>query len=150
MDGMDSCARCGNDINPGVAVCPHCQAEQQPTPVRNKRPGAEYRVVNLEKNMPTVDHALGLFEQEVSMAPGLGYRVLVLIHGYGSSGRGGSIKKAVRRRLDILRDKGVINDVLVGEECRKRSGHARHLLRRFPVLEEYVRHPNPGISLVVL
>ena len=106
--------------------------------------------MNLEKNMPTVDHALDLLEQEVRMAPGLGYRVLVLIHGYGSSGKGGAIKNAVHRRLAYLRDKGAINDFLAGEDCRKHSGHARHLLRRFPFLGEYMQHPNPGISLLVI
>lgn len=99
--------------------------------------------------MPSVDQALKLLQQELAAAPSQGFKILVLIHGYGSSGQGGAIKREVHRQLNHLLDKGRINDFLPGEQCTKRSGHGRHLLRRFPFISDYFQRANPGISLVV-
>jgi len=145
---MRTCATCGNEVALPSAACPFCGAALASTGPE-KREG-EARIVNLEKGMPTVEQAVTLLRRELQMAEVHGCRVLVLIHGYGSSGRGGAIKEEVRRLLDCFREQGRINDLLPGEECRKRSGHGRHLLRRFPFLSEYFQRPNPGITLVVI
>jgi len=81
-----------------------------------------------------------------------GYRILTLIHGYGSSGKGGAIRKAVRRQLRFYQDLGRVNSVLAGEEFSSRTGPGRQLLRRFPVLDRHVdlNRANPGVTLVVL
>lgn len=96
--------------------------------------------------------ALHKMDQELTQARVAGFRVVTLIHGYGSSGRGGLIRDAVRRRLAFLKDKGQINDVLAGEQFSRTGSHARHLLRRFPFLTSHgdLGRTNRGITLVVL
>lgn len=142
------CALCGNDLEPAVLRCPFCGAERETVPV--SKPRRTCRTVNLEKGLPTVAQALARLRQEISQARAEGYRALVLIHGYGSSGEGGAIRQEVRCQLAYLRDQHQINDFLAGEECDRRSGHARQTARRFPFLGQYLQAPNPGISLVIL
>lgn len=108
------------------------------------------RTVNLERGLPTVEQALTRLRREIVQGRALGFRVLVLIHGYGSSGEGGVIREEVRRLLGCLREQRQINDYLAGEQCDRRSGHGRQMARRFPFLAKYLQAPNPGISLVVL
>ncbi len=145
---MRRCDTCGNEIAAAAAECPFCGAQlTMSAPVKH---GAGVRVVNLEKGMPTVEQALEQLRRELQLTDVHGCRVMVLIHGYGSSGRGGAIKKEIRRQVAWLKEQGRINDFMPGEECGKRSGHGRHLLRRFPFLAGYLQRPNPGITLVVV
>ena len=55
--------------------------------------------LNLEQGMPTVDAAMGWLEAELAAARKMGRPALKLIHGYGSSGRGGKIRTACRGYL---------------------------------------------------
>lgn len=142
------CAVCGNDLDPAAVRCPFCGAERESAAQPVRRPAL--RTVNLEKGLPTVAQALTRLRQEMDQARVQRYRVLFLIHGYGSSGEGGAIRAEVRRLLGHLRDNRQINDFLTGEECDRRSGRGRQLVRRFPFLAPYLQAPNPGISLVVL
>jgi len=150
MDGMVSCEVCGNEASLSATACPYCGSKRPATQDRREVRGTEFRSVNLEKNMPTVEQALKLLHQELSLTGAYGCKVLVLIHGYGSSGQGGAIKKEVHGQLRYLRDQGRINDYLPGEKCSKSSGHGRHILRRFPFLKGYFDRANPGISLVIV
>ena len=81
-----------------------------------------------------------------------GLRVLTFIHGYGSSGRGGAIRLAVREQLAFLKRQHRINDFILGEEFRRSAGPTRNLLRRFPAMTNHrdLNRANQGITLVVL
>lgn len=89
-------------------------------------------------------------QDEIESGRLLGDPVLIFIHGYGSSGRGGIIRDEARRRLEFLAGRGMIGEFLPGEKCDRRSGRFRHLVRRFPVLNRLVKRPNPGITVVIL
>ena len=54
------------------------------------------RVVNVKKDFPTVDYAFYLIDQEIKCAKALGCHAIVVIHGYGSSGKGGVIKQEIK------------------------------------------------------
>jgi hypothetical protein len=142
------CEVCGNERELPVSVCPFCGApgktELSPT-------GPQYKTVNLEKGMPLASQALSRLEQELILARSERCRVLVLIHGYGSSGRGGVIRQEVRVQLQYMLDNGTVNDFVTGEEFSTRSGKGRQLLRRFPFLRQlnYLNRGNQGITLVV-
>ncbi len=142
------CEVCGNELDNGVVCCPFCGTKRSAAPRRTG--GPQYRVVNLEKGMPLVHQALSRLRQEIDTARRQGCRVLVLIHGYGSSGKGGAIGKEVRRQLMYMLDHHQLNDVLPGEEIDSRTGRSRQFLRRFPFLAVYLKHANPGVTLVVL
>lgn len=79
-------------------------------------------------------------------------KVVTLIHGYGSSGKGGRIRTESRKLLDHLHQKKEINQLIAGEDFRKRSGAGKALLQRFPSLvnECSSDFSNPGITIVVI
>ncbi len=147
---MIVCEVCGNELGPGVTICPYCGTVSTAPVVQAS--GLLHRIVNLEKGLPTVAMALQRLDTELEISRRQGYRVVTLIHGYGSSGKGGAIKDEVHRQLHYYKHKGRINDVLAGEDFNSRSGAGRQLLRRFPALAAHddVNRANPGITLVVL
>lgn len=142
------CEVCGNEVMDFAAHCPFCGVKSRSSQQKKATPC--FRIVNLEKGMPLVRAALQRMQNELEAARLNNERVLVFIHGYGSSGRGGAIRKEVRRQLQYMLDQKNINEFLPGEKCDKRSGVFRQMARRFPFMESLVRKPNPGITVVVL
>jgi DNA-nicking Smr family endonuclease len=109
--------------------------------------------VNLKAGLPRVEEALGRLRSALQEARMRGDRVLKLIHGYGSSGKGGRIRDAVRRYLAGSRRRGAIADYVPGEEVRPGSEGQRVLRKQLsergredPDLER----GNPGVTFVVL
>jgi len=142
------CEVCGNELEQVQTRCPYCGHAHKPS--YEKGSFEEYRVVNLEKGMPYVHDALQRLETELKAAKLTGCKVLVLIHGYGSSGRGGAIREAVRDQLRSRIAGKAIREVLPGEDCGKRAGQARQFGKRFPSLKELLQRSNPGMTLVLL
>jgi len=109
-------------------------------------------VVNLEAGMPTVATAKALLSQSLRTARANGARVVKLIHGYGSSGKGGAIRGAVRRELEDRKRQGQIVSYVPGEEFSPFNEDARQALYRCPELakdRDYGR-TNHGITIVIL
>jgi len=148
---MHVCEVCGNEFQLSGG-CPYCgaPAKENGNPVRQG--SVRQRIINLERGLPTVEQALHRLDMELESCRLQGYRILTLIHGYGSSGKGGAIRKAVRRQLRYYQEQGQVNSVLAGEEFSTRTGPGRQLLRRFPVLTHHsdLNRANPGVTLVVL
>jgi len=177
---MAPCQVCGNDIRRDLRICPYCEGEQElvpglggavspplENPRRHSSPGAVlspvalpeqaapdifHKVVNLEAGRPFVEAALRKLEVELADARQQNLRVLTVIHGYGSSGKGGVIGVECRKFLDYLKGRGEINTFIPGEDFRQKSGPTRNLIRRFPRLADNVNlnKGNRGITLVVL
>jgi hypothetical protein len=144
------CEICGNEREAGTGICPWCGegcAASAPRVVVTL-----HRLVNLEKGFPTVEQALKRLSVELESARLQGYLVLTLVHGYGSSGKGGRIKKAVRQQLDYDCQCGIVNTVVNGEDFSRRSGAGKQLLHRFPFLTTHrdLNRHNQGITIVVL
>ena len=57
------------------------------------------REINLEEGKPFVDQAIRRLTFELQQSRRSGYTVLKIIHGYGSSGRGGRIRTEARTYL---------------------------------------------------
>ncbi len=147
---MVLCDICGNEIGMEYLHCPYCDAKRSQKQARSF--GLAHKVVNLEKGMPLVAQALARMELELESARKQGYKTITLIHGYGSSGKGGGIKKSVRRTLQHMQEKKELNTIVHGEHFGNRSPQGRNILKRFPFLKskkEYLQ-TNPGVTLVVL
>jgi len=149
---MVICDICGNDIGPGVLVCPFCGGKQELRSGAISAAGTFHKVVNLELGRPVVESALRKLQMEIEDGRRQNLRVLTVIHGYGSSGKGGAIGAECRKVLEYLKGKGAINTFIPGEEFRVRSGPTQDLLRRFPQMASNVNlnKGNRGITLVVL
>ena len=112
------CPNCGmRGPFSGARECPKCEADLFAEPASEK---GMVRRVNLERGHPTVEVALRRFEQAFHQARAKGSAYLGLIHGYGSSGRGGSIKVALMEHLQVLRNRNVLGSVLPGEILNRR------------------------------
>lgn len=109
------------------------------------------KTVNLKLGRPSVETALRRLAVEIGNARNEGVSVLVLVHGYGSSGRGGVIREECRKYLEHLRRQKEINDLVPGDGGGK-SGPVKALFRRYPHLREdrELVLPNPGITTVVM
>ncbi len=144
------CAVCGNEGEAGTQVCRFCGARQEPG--WQGKGGFLHKTVNLEHGRPFAETAIRKLLSEIRAAKCERVRVLTLIHGYGSSGKGGVIKSECRKNLDYLRSTGEVKDYIPGEEFSSRSGVVKAWLRRYPELANNTnldRH-NPGITLVIL
>jgi hypothetical protein len=145
------CPVCGNDIARDLQICPFCGGKQECQP-EAAAVSVFHKVVNLELGKPLVESALRKLQRELESGRQQNLRVLTVIHGYGSSGKGGVIGSECRKLLAYLKENGEINTFIPGEEFRAKSGATRDLLRRFPQLATNVNlnKGNRGITLVVL
>ncbi len=147
---MDLCEVCGNEIVRGISTCKYCGSRQK----RSKKTKSDFLQlrVNLELGKPVVELAMQKLSLELERAKREKVQLVTLIHGYGSSGKGGAIRRETRKTLDYLAHKGDIEKYIPGEEFSRRKGPVRDLLRRFPHLEkdENLNKNNRGITIVVL
>ena len=108
--------------------------------------------VNLENGMPLVEEAIsrmktGIQEMRVSRV-----KAVKLIHGYGSTGRGGKIRDGVRSELADMKRRKLIRDYIPGEDF----GPVDEAFRRLAEQDKSItRDPdygrmNHGITIVVL
>ena len=112
----------------------------------------DYRIINLEEGLPAVQDAMARLGREIRMARRQRVGVLKVIHGFGSSGRGGKLRLATRRELQNLQKRGYVRFFIEGErlsifdEDTRRALACCPALRRDPDLE---RHNN-GVTLALL
>ena len=144
------CQVCGNDIDLGNSLCRFCGTPQEGGSFPAKPPFRR-KIINLKQGHPSLESALRRLTVELDAARREGVQVLILIHGYGSSGKGGVIREECRKSLEYMRSRKEIDNFVPGEGGGK-SGPVRALLRRFPQLssEKTFKIANPGLTIVVL
>ena len=106
---------------------------------------SDLREVDLERGMPTVDQAVKQLTFYLHNSRAQGYKVLKLIHGYGSSGTGGRIRVEVRKYLGRLAARGEVKGFIPGEETRRALLLCGELRRD----RDLDRHNN-GVTFVIL
>lgn len=116
------------------------------------QPAALLLTINLETGMPLVHEALAQLDRELSFARNRKLAVLKLIHGYGSTGKGGDIRIAVQKRLRELQDQGAIRQCIFGEDWSTSEPQTWALLKRHPALktDPDLGKRNSGITIVEL
>ncbi len=105
--------------------------------------------VNLEYGMPSADIAVIKAKSALSTYRSLGYKAVILIHGYGSSGNGGSIKAAVLKLLKDNSMRGTVRTYASGDEW---TDQRSNMLTMCGALKDYERRiaGNAGVTAVVL
>lgn len=112
---------------------------------------AYLKEVNIKFDMPTADAAVKRVTYNIHNGRALGAGAIKIIHGYGSSGKGGKIRVEVRRYLEGQKRKGVIRDFIPGEhfsifdEATRQAFARCGELRQDPDLDRY----NNGITIIV-
>lgn len=147
---MTFCQICGNDIPPEKRVCPYCGSRQEGAEVKPK--GILHKTINIEAGMPFVEPAIKRMMSEIETAKMERVSVVTIIHGYGSSGKGGAIRQECRKTLDYLQATGSIQDYIPGEEFSRKEGRVKMLLQRFSGLNsnKNLNRKNQGVTIAVL
>ena len=102
--------------------------------------------------MPTVDDAIKRITYNIKTASAMGVSAIKIIHGYGSTGKGGAIRTETRKYLDRQKSRGFIKYYIKGEDfsifddATRKSFAICGSLRRDSDIE---RHNN-GITIVIL
>lgn len=108
--------------------------------------------VNIKGTMPSAEAAWGHLMAAIEGARLRGVRILKVVHGYGSSGVGGKIRRRVRSGAAKLRDAGQLKGIVFGEDWGPFSATARGWMDACPALRndaDYGRE-NEGITLIHL
>lgn len=147
---MIFCEICGNDIPVARKKCPYCGSRQEVE--KSKPKGVLHKTINIEAGMPFVEPAIKRLMSELDTARKESVSVVTIIHGYGSTGKGGAIGKECRNTLDYLRSTGGIHDYIFGEDFSRKEGRVKMLLQRFPALQsnKNLNRKNQGITIAVL
>lgn len=106
--------------------------------------------INLEEGMPTCDEAMERLKSSITLAKRSKYKCALVIHGYGSSGKGGVIRGKARQWLDAQVRNGTVKAVVRGEDFDVLNAKARELKAGFPELESLYRVTNHGVTVVEL
>lgn len=80
------------------------------------KPMRTIRTINLELHFPSLDEARRLVIEEIKRAKREGVKVLKVIHGYGSSGKGGALCVGMRKSFRLRKKEGGIKDFVAGED----------------------------------
>jgi hypothetical protein len=105
--------------------------------------------VNLENGMPTVEEALTRMRNALNTFKRMGYKSVILIHGYGSSGVGGSIKAAVLKCLGDNSMRGIVRTFAGGEQWHYRKKELLSVCRDLAGSERKIAG-NYGVTVVLL
>ncbi len=105
--------------------------------------------LNLEYGMPSAENAVRNMKNALATYKGQGTKAVIIIHGYGSTGVGGSIKAAVLKTLGESSMRGIVRAYCGGDQWINRK---KEILSICGSLSEYDRRisGNEGITVVVL
>ncbi len=109
-------------------------------------------IINIEWGCPTVSRAEQRLKMELATLRRAGAKYAKVIHGYGSSGVGGSIRGMCRARLRFMRENQLIKAICAGESFGPFSPEGRSIVNQAPLLRQDAdwSRANPGITIVVL
>jgi hypothetical protein len=149
---MKVCEICGNEVESEVSKCPFCKSHMTGSASRRKKGTQRLTTVNLKADLPTAAEAIRRLGVGLEAARSSGAKIVRVIHGWGSTGSGGKIKKATRAYLRRLERRGRIKGFVPGEEYSGLSDIGRDLGSIRPLLKRSLRSDtmNRGITLVVL
>ena len=80
------CLDCGGQRQL-IGNCRLCDSTKTPEAI------TETLIFNMELGYPTIEEAIDKFETYLDAAYDAGFKSMIVIHGYGSSGSGGGIKQ---------------------------------------------------------
>ncbi len=110
------------------------------------------RTFNVEADLPTLEEARRRVIQELKKARHEKVRVLKIIHGYGSSGKGGVLGHGLRKSFVLRKKEGTIKDFIPGEDFSIFNNAAMTLLEAVPELrgDPDLNATNEGVTILWL
>jgi len=110
------------------------------------------RTFNVEADFPSLDDARRDVIAEIRRAKRDGVRVLKIIHGYGSTGKGGKLCTGLRKSFQLRRQEQVIKDFVFGERFSIFNATVHAMFDACPALrgDPDLEATNEGITLLWL
>ena len=146
MTNSFECPECGNPRGM-LGECRQCGSEELPIPY------SDTLVLNLKFDSPSTEEALERLTVALRRASEVGIKAIILIHGYGASGEGGRIKRAVHDALENNYFSDRVDEYYFGEQTAFGSEAYHALLGRRPGLKAYLKHfkeGNAGMTVLIL
>ena len=116
MAQIAECSECGN-TRALFGECPHCGSSLDPLLA------VDVVELNIKHGNPSADDALDILAIKIRNLQDLGVKAILLIHGYGSSGEGGRIKRAIQRRLRPIAMQIESTSIFMGKTYRMAVPH---------------------------
>lgn len=110
------------------------------------------RTFNVEADLPSLDEARREVIGEIRRAKQQGIRVLKVIHGWGSSGKGGKLCHGLRKSFALRKKEGVIKEFIPGEDFSIFNQTVLTLLDAVPELrgDPDLNATNEGVTVLWL
>ena len=110
------------------------------------------RVVNIKENMPPADYAVFLLDCAINDSKKMGDKAIIVIHGYGSHGKGGEIKKAVAEYLTTAKRNKQITTFVKGDEWGELNEDKQLICKVCPelIINSQLHSFNSGVTVVLL
>lgn len=110
------------------------------------------RVVNVKTNFPSVDVAVFNLQVEINDAKKMGNKALIVVHGYGSHGTGGLIKKEIHEMLNKAVKKHEIEFFVSGENWGEFNDLKIRACEICPdlIINSQLSGLNSGVTVVIL
>lgn len=146
MAQLAECSECGNTRSL-LGKCRHCGSSQIPFLA------VDVVELNIKSGNPSVDEALDTLAVKIRDLQALGIKAIILIHGYGSSGEGGHIRRGVHAALEANRYADRVDEYFYGENVPYGSPAYHELMKKRPGLKRYIRHfkgSNAGMTVLLL
>lgn len=108
------------------------------------------KTINIEEDLPSLEEARRQVAEEIRRAKRESTRILKIIHGYGSSGRGGTLCIGLRKSFALRRKEGVIRAFVPGEEFSIFNSTVQAMLEAAPALrgDPDLNAANEGITVL--
>jgi len=139
------CVDCGGQRQL-LGDCLLCGSYQSPEAI------VDTLIFNIELGYPTVEDAVSRFEIYLDAACDAGFKSMILIHGHGSTGQGGRIRKALRLNLENNYYVQKVSDCYFGEDLQFGNLKYEELLKRRGSIKKHSSQflGNPGTSVLLL
>lgn len=111
-----------------------------------------FRTFNVEAGLPILEEARRLVAHEIRQAKREKVRVLKIIHGYGSSGKGGVLCTGLRKSFQLRKKESVIKDFFRGEDFSIFNSAVLAMLEAVPEVrgDQDLNATNEGVTVLWL
>ena len=110
----------------------------------------KYTEINIKQGMPVVADAMRFLQDSISRLKKEKCECVLIIHGYGSTGKGGLICEKARQWLKAQERNGKVRCVIFGEDFTLFNFKALELKNKYHELESLLRVCNNGVTVVEL
>ena len=108
--------------------------------------------IDIKSKNQTVSEAIAQFELELETYKFGGFKVMKVIHGYGSHGVGGAIRQAFLKKCQDLKNRKIIDDFTCCDKWTEKNVVRKIAINYCPDLmaDAELKFINSGCSIVIM